>query len=114
MHEFVATIAEPQNDRQSVSGTVLWRAAGANSGKGTQFWGSTVPLDGSLFEGGRFGRRACLACKKPILTQHRATRVEFQTDPDGLNGLTGEYHLECSKPFSSLARVINMNPWTGR
>jgi hypothetical protein len=73
-----------------------------------------VPLDGSLFEGGRFGRRWCLACKQPILTQQRATRVEFQTDPEGLNGLTGEYHLECSKPFSSLARVINMNPWSGR
>jgi hypothetical protein len=40
--------------------------------------------------------------------------VEFQTDPNGTDGLTGDYHLECSKPFASLAYVVNLNPWSGR
>jgi hypothetical protein len=76
--------------------------------------GDTVPLDGCNFEGGRYGRRWCLACKQPILQEQRARRVEFQTDPSGANGLTGDYHLECSKPYASLARVVNLNPWSGR
>jgi hypothetical protein len=95
-----------------------WHCAGEGGWctllEGDAVGGDIVPLDGSLFEGGRFGRRWCLACKQPILTQQRATRVEFQSDPEGLNGLTGEYHVERSKPFASLARVINLNPWGGR
>jgi hypothetical protein len=55
-----------------------------------------------------------MACKQPILKHHRATRVEFQTDPHGIDGLTGDYHLECSRPFASLAHVVNLNPWGGR
>jgi hypothetical protein len=73
-----------------------------------------VPLDGSTFDGGAHGHRWCRACKQPILKRHRATRVEFQTDPHGLDGLTGDYHLECSRPFASLAHVVNLNPWGGR
>jgi hypothetical protein len=70
-----------------------------------------MPLDGSTFDWGHNGRRSCRACKQSILEHHRAVRIEFQTDPHGLNGLTGDYHQQCSKPFASLARVINMNPW---
>jgi hypothetical protein len=70
-----------------------------------------MPLDGSHFEDGRHGRRWCLACKQEILKDQRATRVAFQTDPDGVKGLTGDYHTPCSKPFASLAHVINLNPW---
>lgn len=72
-----------------------------------------MPLDGSQFEGGAYGTPLCRACKQPILKDQRATRVEFQTDPDGANGLTGDYHSDCSKPFASLARVVNLNPWAG-
>jgi hypothetical protein len=73
-----------------------------------------VPLDGSTFDSGADGHRWCRACKQPILKHHRATRVEFQTDPHGIDGLTGDYHLECSRPFASLAHVVNLNPWGGR
>jgi hypothetical protein len=61
--------------------------------------------------GGGWRPRTCRACKQPILKDHRATRIEFRTDPSGAEGLTGDYHVACSKPFASLARVVNMNPW---
>jgi hypothetical protein len=48
-----------------------------------------------------------------ILPSERTKRVEFRNDPDGSKGLTGEYHLACSRPFESLAHVINLNPWSG-
>lgn len=54
----------------------------------------------------------CRACKQPIFQGQPATRVDFQTDPRGDEGLTGMYHSECSRPFASLARVINLNPWS--
>jgi hypothetical protein len=41
------------------------------------------------------------------------TRVYFQNDPDGTQGLTGTYHQQCSRRFASLARVVNMSPWRG-
>lgn len=72
-----------------------------------------MPLDGSTYEGGAFGTPWCRACKQPILKIQRATRVDFQTDPGGERGLSGDYHVACSKPFASLARVVNMNPWSG-
>jgi hypothetical protein len=53
----------------------------------------------------------CMACKQPITDGQRATRIEFHSDPDGSGGLTGLYHTPCSKPFQSLARAVNMNPW---
>jgi len=41
----------------------------------------------------------------------RSTRIDFQTDPDGMAGLSGLYHTACSRPYQSLARVVNMNLW---
>lgn len=73
-----------------------------------------MPLDGSTFEGGPQRNPWCRACKQTIHNHQRATRVEFRTDPNGADGLTGDYHLECSKPYASLAYVINLNPWGGR
>ena len=64
------------------------------------------------YGGGRSGP-SCRACKQPILPGDRPKRVEFQNDPDGTKGLTGDYHLACSKRFASLAHVINLNPWSG-
>ena len=55
---------------------------------------------------------SCLACKQPIADGQHSTRVEFQNDPDGSAGLSGLYHTACSRPYQSLARVVNMNPWT--
>jgi hypothetical protein len=73
--------------------------------------GEIMPLDGSSFEDRGYSGRWCRACRLPILTGQRAARVDFQTDPHGTDGLTGDYHAECSKPFASMARVINLNPW---
>jgi hypothetical protein len=73
-----------------------------------------MPLDGSFFDDGGNSGRWCRACKQSILKHQRTTRVEFQTDPNGTDGLTGDYHLECSKPFASLAYVVNLSPWSGR
>jgi hypothetical protein len=73
-----------------------------------------MPLDGSEYERGGYDGRWCRSCKQPILKHQRLTRVEFRTDPHGTDGLTGDYHLECSRPFASLAHVVNINPWGGR
>jgi hypothetical protein len=61
--------------------------------------------------GGEPPRRypSCMACKQPIADGQRSTRIEFQTDPDGSAGLSGLYHTVCSKPYQSLARVVNMS-----
>jgi hypothetical protein len=69
-----------------------------------------VYLDEESFAaGGGYGGPLCLSCKRPIT--EGATRVTFRTDPDGHKGLSGDYHLACSKPFASLAHVINLDPW---
>jgi hypothetical protein len=70
-----------------------------------------VYLDEKFSSGGGFTGRTCRSCKTPIHQGQPATRVTFNTDPDGARGLTGDYHLACSKPFASLAHVINLNPW---
>jgi hypothetical protein len=64
----------------------------------------------SSFPGGG-GDCECLSCRQPILRDQASTHVAFASDPLGHRGLTGRYHLACSKPFASLARVVNMNPW---
>ena len=69
--------------------------------------------EGLAFGGGHSGP-VCRACRQPILENERVTRVSFQTDPDGARGLTGDYHLACSKPFDSLAHALNMLGRFGR
>jgi hypothetical protein len=54
-----------------------------------------------------------MACRQLIWDGQPALRIDFNTDPDGTRGLTGMYHQQCSKPFQSLARVVNLNPWSG-
>ena len=53
----------------------------------------------------------CLGCKRPLENGQPTMRIDFQTDPDGQRGLSGLYHKLCGKPFSELAKVINLNPW---
>lgn len=53
----------------------------------------------------------CTSCKSPIRKGQRSVRIHFDNDPHGHRGLTGEYHEACSKPFQSLAHVINLNPF---
>jgi hypothetical protein len=55
----------------------------------------------------------CTSCREPIAAEQRSVRIHFDTDPHGHRGLSGLYHEHCSKPFASLARVINLN-WFGR
>jgi hypothetical protein len=71
-----------------------------------------VFLDEQLPAGG--GGPSCRVCKQPILKGQASTRIAFDHDPSGTKGLTGEYHVACSKPFASLARAINMLGRFGR
>lgn len=82
----------------------LWAATGTFLGE------SHMPLDGTF---GREERRGpwCTSCKAPITKGQRAVRVRFDNDPHGFRGLTGEYHEVCSKPFQSLAHVVNLKPF---
>jgi hypothetical protein len=71
-----------------------------------------MPLDGAF--GGEEPRGPwCASCKAPITKGQRSVRIRFDNDPHGFRGLTGEYHEPCSKPFQSLAHVVNLN-WFGR
>jgi hypothetical protein len=60
------------------------------------------------FPGGGSGGPSCRVCKQPILKGQASTRIAFDHDPNGAKGLTGEYHVACSKPFASLAHASNM------
>ena len=66
---------------------------------------------GTLGGGPPRGYPSCMACRQPIADGQRATRIDFRTDPDGTGGLSGLYHTVCSRPYQSLARVVNMNVW---
>jgi hypothetical protein len=71
-------------------------------------------LDERFAFGGGHSGPSCRSCKEPILDNDRSMRVKFANDPDGARGLTGEYHLACSKPFASLAHVLDMTSWFSR
>jgi hypothetical protein len=74
-----------------------------------------VYLDESSFSaGGGDPGPSCCVCKAPILQGQSTTRLYFETDPNGAKGLTGMYHVACSKPFDSLANAINMMSRLGR
>ena len=67
-----------------------------------------MPSGGSGSEG-----PFCNSCRAPITSGQRSVRIDFDHDPQGHRGLSGLYHEHCSKPFASLAKVINLN-WFGR
>ena len=48
----------------------------------------------------------CRACGDPFHTHRPATHVAFPSDPTGSEGLTGDYHPDCARPFASIARVL--------
>jgi hypothetical protein len=64
----------------------------------------------SFASGGGYGAPLCRSCKRPI-AEGQAKRVSFKIDPDGHQGLTGDYHISCARVFASLAHVINMDLW---
>lgn len=84
----------------------VWTHDGDLSGE------SPMPLDGT-FRGEEPRGPWCASCKEPIAEGQRSVRVHFDTDPHGFRGLSGQYHETCSKPFQSLAHVVNLN-WFGR
>ena len=59
-------------------------------------------------------RRWCWACRQPIYENEPSTSVETASVPTGLGGLTGEYHVRCSRPFASLACALDMLSRFGR
>ena len=71
-----------------------------------------MPLDGT-FRGEEPRGPYCASCKAPITKDQRSVRVDFKNDPQGHRGFTGLYHEQCSRPFVSIARVMNMD-WFGR
>jgi hypothetical protein len=74
-----------------------------------------VYLDEQLYaSGGGDSGPWCCACKGPILKGQDVTRLEFDTDPNGARGLSGDYHRECSKPFVSLAHALSALSRFGR
>ena len=55
----------------------------------------------------------CQACRQVIGPSEPVTQIHFQTDPEGIQGLTGTYHRQCGRRYQSLARAANVNPWRG-
>ena len=55
----------------------------------------------------------CMSCGVLITEEQRSVYVHFNQDPNGYQGLSGLYHEQCSRPFASMARILNMN-WFGR
>lgn len=41
----------------------------------------------------------CPGCKRPIKAGEPTTRMVFEEDPDGLRGMTGQWHGECARPY---------------
>ena len=59
-------------------------------------------------EGGGPHEPWCTSCKAPITDGQRSVRIAFDHDPHGYQGLTGIYHVHCSRPFQSLARALKV------
>ena len=53
----------------------------------------------------------CRGCRQLIAPGEPTTHVDFRTDPDGAQGLTGLYHRPCGKRFASLARAVGIDLW---
>jgi hypothetical protein len=68
-----------------------------------------MAYDASFFGGGWEGRW-CKACQQPITSGERFTHVNFEKQPH----FTGHYHEPCSRPFRSMAHILNANFGGGR
>jgi len=53
----------------------------------------------------------CKACLHPITESQPSLKVHFNDDEHGFNGL---YHEPCGRPYASIARILNLDPWIGR
>lgn len=50
---------------------------------------------------------SCKLCGMPIGASDRTEEVRFPEGSESAD-MTGTYHFECSKPFASIARAMNM------
>lgn len=64
--------------------------------------------DSSNGDNGGFDGPWCVRCSQPVLKSEPSERISFPQDPHGHEGLSGLYHARCAKPFSSLARILNL------
>jgi hypothetical protein len=55
----------------------------------------------------------CKACGTLIYEGEPSVRVHFENYSEETRDFAGLYHRVCSKPYAALARVLNMNPWSG-
>lgn len=58
-------------------------------------------------EGGEPWGALCKQCRLPIFDDQRVEEIRFPEGSDSA-AMSGTYHAECAKPFSSLARALNM------
>jgi hypothetical protein len=49
----------------------------------------------------------CKSCQQPILAHHRTENVQFPASADSA-AMSGAYHVECARPFASIARALDM------
>ena len=56
--------------------------------------------------GGGPGPRCC-ACGAGFHANEQPERVVFTSDPKGEDGLTGDYHAECARPFASISHALD-------
>jgi hypothetical protein len=77
------------------------------------FWEKFVAFDPMPSGGSGPHGPWCTSCKAPITVGQRSVRIDFNNDPHGHKGFTGLYHIECSKPFASMARVLKMLSFRG-
>ena len=74
---------------------------------GIDSWGTLMAYL-PMPEGGGPHERWCASCKTPIKDEQRSVRIAFDHDPHGYRGLTGIYHVHCSRPFQSLAHALKV------
>ena len=74
---------------------------------GTDSWGTLMAYL-PMPEGGGPNEPWCTSCKAPIKDGQLSVRIAFDHDPHGYGGLTGIYHVHCSRPFQSLAHALRV------
>lgn len=66
-----------------------------------------MPLDGT-FGGDEPSGPWCAHCKAPITDDQRRINLQFDVDPHGFDGLSGDYHESCARPFQSFAHALKL------
>jgi hypothetical protein len=86
-----------------------WEGRGTSAGERILAF-DPMPASGS---GGPY-EPLCMSCHAPISENETSVRIDFEQDPHGHRGLSGEYHEACSKPFASIAYALKALSSFGR